>query len=496
MNYETKNLSYIVNYPDDKHPFGCRRACSYCNWNKLGTEFKESKPDPDLGKKYYHLARTDRTMENKMITISGGGDPLYSNDPDPGRIPFYTIQLIEHSILQGYTVRIITREIYKAYLLLKTHKYASRICFSFSIDATLVRELRECFSREEREEFFKMITVPEIVKREKTFPFRYGTFTVEESIHRQSFEFSIVASSVPTAYKILEDLNSFFLEIVTLELPHHSIHLTIRENLKTTCRFGSHHGAIQGILKRVRYCTPDAIKLRWLPSRVCLQDNRYFIQPMDLFDNKPVLTGTDMSIDYAEIFGYCNAFDGVIYGSAARSFALWEYAINHPDVEPQCASLYSFNDYDVFVPNDKVEKLLDVLTTVERMAIATDRICNSKVWMRVIVLKRKIDPTFKITIHAVTDIEHGIKIISQAGLDIDRLYVQNMKVHELRGFSMRHLIKGVARQLSHGYKYLDKTNRDIAQLMHNRKLYKRGCDILPMRWYHKLMQKVYNRLYK
>jgi len=474
------NVSYIVNYPPaGSDRIGCRRHCSYCNWNKLNSQtgFTESLPDSNLGKSYYTVARSDGTVYgHKVITISGGGDPLFDVHPD--KIPNHTAKLIDDSILQGYSVRIITREIGKAFCIMMNHKFRDRIGFSFSIDHLLIKELEEEFLYSTRKELFKRIT----------------SATLDPDHRRDSYEFSIVADTVPTAYSLQEKLNEFFTFLGGQILPPKSVIITIRENLRSIGRLRNHPGMGQEILKRIK--RPECVKLRWLPARICLNDNLYLIQPMKLFDNKSFIFGTDMLIDFSELFGYCNAFDAVIYGSAARSFALWEYSIRHPNVRPQRPDLYSFSDFDIFVPNNRIEELLSLLTGNNhfRFKIHEDRIMESAIWMRKTILYRNIDPSFKISIYTVIDINKAKTIISEAGLGIDRVYVEHLTVKTFSGFKMKDLVRGIGRILPHRYKYLFKKKRDEAQLQHNTKLCKKGCRIIPLPWYLKPIQWLYDKL--
>jgi len=478
------NISYIINYPSDNRTFGCRRHCSYCNWNKVGTSFNggftESKPDPKLGQEAFHLARRTLHPTRKTITISGGGDPLY--DPDPKVIPEHTLKLIAESINQGYCVRIITREILKAYDLLKNHPNKDLLYFSFSIDSLMIKELTD--------NFFICIDLF----------YRLGHDSTK-------FEFSCVAPVVPTIAGISDLLREFFALVgkvgKMISLKNCAVNVVIRENLKTLIfevrdtmpvLYSSAVPDAQAILRGL--WRPPYVSLKWLPIYVCTSETIYLLQPMEMFGFSDNIRGERLSPMYSRIFSSLQKNKAIIYGSAAKAYMMRDVISKYGYLELKCPKLFGYHDFDAFAHKNDAEKIIDDLTNNHNMRIDKDMVLDSKIWMRLLVFSTPLDPTFKVTIHCVEDLSYAVTIIFQAELNIDRLFIRNFEWRTGRGFSIKDVIEGVARKLPHRYSYLGFRQRRESQFRHNVKMLQNDVKIIHMKWYHKLLQKFYDFLEK
>jgi organic radical activating enzyme len=93
-------LSIILNFSENGN-HGCRFKCSFCSWRTQPEHKMLLKPN---------FEDIDRLIEKspkaKVITISGGGDPLYNYEKNRD----YLISLIGYIKSKGLAVEIITRE--------------------------------------------------------------------------------------------------------------------------------------------------------------------------------------------------------------------------------------------------------------------------------------------------------------------------------------------------------------------------------------------------
>lgn len=136
--------SIILNFPDENNPHGCKCKCSYCNWKSHPLAQGLIYPDSQVLDKYLK-------NHTGLITISGGGDPLYNLDKNYGKLA----PLIDYLYERKLFVRIITRERENFFELKKTYPL---LLGSFSIDS---------FDQlQERDEFieYSIVLRPEICK--------------------------------------------------------------------------------------------------------------------------------------------------------------------------------------------------------------------------------------------------------------------------------------------------------------------------------------------
>ena len=137
--------SIILNFSDKDNPHGCRRKCSYCNW-KTNPLAQETIYPEDNALGYYLVGH------HGLITISGGGDPLYKY-PEHNREVNKLINLL---ILHGRVVRVITREADYFDELQQMFPY---VLGSFSIDSfDEIHDIDNPFLE------YSIVLTPEIVK--------------------------------------------------------------------------------------------------------------------------------------------------------------------------------------------------------------------------------------------------------------------------------------------------------------------------------------------
>lgn len=98
------NRTIIVNFADEDTRFGCRFTCKFCSWRDRATEMGEIVPTYD--------ALTDflKDFQGVMVTVSGGGDPLFKWEQNRHRLK----QLIDTIHSLGFLVEVVTKEIFLA----------------------------------------------------------------------------------------------------------------------------------------------------------------------------------------------------------------------------------------------------------------------------------------------------------------------------------------------------------------------------------------------
>jgi hypothetical protein len=99
-NDSTKNRTIIINWADEKHNFGCRFKCKFCSWRNRAEETGDIAPTKDAVRKF--LAG----FQGTMVTISGGGDPLFDYELNWPRLA----ELVNWIHELGYLVEVITKE--------------------------------------------------------------------------------------------------------------------------------------------------------------------------------------------------------------------------------------------------------------------------------------------------------------------------------------------------------------------------------------------------
>ena len=96
----TRNRSVIVNFSDAERKHGCRFTCDFCSWRSRA-EY--------LGDIYPTEQGLDQLLTGFMgsiVTISGGGDPLYDLENNLGRL----MKLVRSIHRRGFLVEVVTME--------------------------------------------------------------------------------------------------------------------------------------------------------------------------------------------------------------------------------------------------------------------------------------------------------------------------------------------------------------------------------------------------
>ena len=96
----TLNRSVIVNFADQDKPHGCRFKCDFCSWRERAEREGDLAPSP---------AALDRFLDGfagSVVTISGGGDPLFKLEKNIGRL----LKLVRQIHRRGFLVEIVTME--------------------------------------------------------------------------------------------------------------------------------------------------------------------------------------------------------------------------------------------------------------------------------------------------------------------------------------------------------------------------------------------------
>jgi len=112
----------ILNFSDGENKHGCIRKCPYCNWKDNPLAQYTLYPNIESIEKYL------QGFNNDIVTLCGGGDPLYRLDKNYDKV----CSLIDYLQNRGHIIRIITREQDNFNTL---HKIFPNILGSFSIDS-------------------------------------------------------------------------------------------------------------------------------------------------------------------------------------------------------------------------------------------------------------------------------------------------------------------------------------------------------------------------
>lgn len=450
------NISFITHYPRSDGKFGCSRRCAYCNWQRLEAKqlILESKPSLDLLDNTLKGFSPDVKDRIKTITVSGGGDPLFSEDAV--FIPEHTLNLVKGIIARGYNARVITRELWGAYLLIQdlTKAELQKFSLSISIDYKSIKE-----------------------------PIRH--IAMFDAISKYIDEFTIVPGAVFSADWVLNYVLPFDKDLKALGSAY-KFNLTIRENLRSTLSFPKEevHDALKFINTHLYN-----LRARWLPKSVCLEKNLYLISPMPVFNNNEVLDGLDMTIDFERLADFfCTDKACILYGGAARSRLVASKHLWRDDCN------WEFNDYDVFVLSEDVKRILKHLSDQFGFQIEASYKKDNK--DRRFVLRRKVDPTFKIVLYVVETLDIAWTIISEAAVGFNRFGYHKGAAVELEGFSLDDLLNNKARILPHKWKYLNMEHRNSAEGNQLKKLKLKGCEIIPLTSAGKFKQKLFNLIYR
>ena len=449
------NISFITHYPRSNGKFGCRRRCAYCNWQRLENKrlILESKPSMDLLDKTLDGLSPDVRRHIRTITISGGGDPLFSEDIT--KVPEHTLYLIKGIVAKGFNVRIITREIWAIYLLTQmlTEKELKHLRISISIDQKSMTEALG--STNDISRFTK--------------------------IAKYIDEFTLVPGAVFSTNWAIHYVFQFDRRLESLGY-RKAFYLTIRENLRSTISFPKEevHDAMMFMNKHLK-----AFAVRWLPKSVCLEKNLYLISPMPVFNDKEVLDGLDMTIDFERLADFfCTDEACILYGGAARSRLAASKHLWRDDCN------WEFNDYDVFVLSEDVKRILKHLSDQFGFQIEASYKKDNK--DRRYVLRRKVDPTFKIVLYVVETLDIAWTIISEAAVGFNRFGYHKGAAVELEGFSIDDLLDNKARILPHKWKYLNPAHRKSAEGNQLKKLIMKGCEVIPLTSAGRVRQSLYN----
>jgi hypothetical protein len=387
------------------------------------------------------------------ITISGGGDPLFSGVERD--VPEHTLYLIRASVSQGYKVRIITREVNIAKKLILEYlireNISDKVRFSFSLDGNTMHGLVSLAS-----------TQPEL--------FKY----IEEV--------TIVPGVVPDFNWITTYLKSF--DELLAKYGIKDLPLTVRENLRS----------VRTLQKRViceeaipmMNASFACLKVRWLPKYICLERNLYLIQKMPIFDNKEILDGLDMTLNFEQLADFFRNDEGcVLYGGAARA---WMLSVLNEEHTIKNTAIAEYNDFDVFVLKSELKRVLRYLERTFLLHIETS-LCKME---KRLVLKRKIDPSFKVVLYIVPDLDVAWTILSEAEIGFNRFGLSNGRIKVFDGYYQDDLINGIARKLPHKWKYLKPKYRSLSEAKHVHKLQMKGCEIVEMNIFQRIKQFYFN----
>lgn len=96
----TMNRTVIVNWADEDTRFGCRFACKFCSWRERATAAGDIAPTQE------GLRRFLDGFSGAVVTISGGGDPLFKLHANWPRLH----QLLGWIHDLGYLAEVVTKE--------------------------------------------------------------------------------------------------------------------------------------------------------------------------------------------------------------------------------------------------------------------------------------------------------------------------------------------------------------------------------------------------
>lgn len=432
-----KNFSIIVNH-GSKEKFGCRRRCEYCNWQRL-RGFTTSKPD---------ITKIKLNKAKGYITISGGGDPLCANFIDS--VMEYIPDLIAKIRKIGRQPRIITREI-SVFRSIK--KKCGHIYLSLSYDTMTIRE---------------------ILKDKDNID------TIRQQARTDLFEMTMVIDNHINIKSIMKDL----VEISKLKiLIGTDFPITIRENLRSALYLDKKDAKyilamLRGILRNENYF--DTI--RWLPAKVCLEDNMYIIEKMGCFNNRNLLSGRDITPNYEMVASYLTHNEHtLVFGGFARYYLL---NTELKTLDPYFNDAASYSDIDAFVEVKELNNVLDVLA---KYGFSIKKVLSR----HRIQLSSQFDRQFLIDINIVDNIETAKTIVSEGDISITRLCVHDGNIIKFKGFSERELICMKGRLLAHSYKFLNLKRREMSEKKLLDKFILKGWKISKMSFIEKIKKFFY-----
>jgi len=431
------NYSIIVNH-GDTNKFGCSRRCEYCNWQRL-RNFGKSLPD---------ITNQNFDDAKGYITISGGGDPLWSGNQRSvmDYIPFLVTQIIA----KGHKPRIITREVsnFKAV----TEETHANIYLSLSYDEIVIKE---------------------ILANHELSNFIIGL------AKKQLIEMTIVAG----AELDLRQIGLPIFEICKLQdTLGIKFPITIRENLRSIKYLKKDyiHKVLEHIRKNILNYEPD---IRWLPAKVCLDDNIYIIAPHKCFGYHVKLYGNEITPNYVEAFNLLsNNQHYMVFGSVARYIATYQYLQNCELKIP--IYMPEYHDIDVFVEEGYLNNLIEKLS-----ALGFTR--NKRISEHKIRIYHPLDTAFSIDINLVQNIDIAKVIVSEALYNINRIGILNGDLLIFKGFDYTDLLTFKARELPHRWDYLNFNRRDKSEEKMFTKLSTRGWKIYRMSIFGRILQAYY-----
>jgi hypothetical protein len=192
-----------------------------------------------------------------------------------------------------------------------------------------------------------------------------------------------------------------------------------------------------------------------------------------------------MTIDFERLADFfCTDKACILYGGAARSRLVASKHLWRDDRN------WEFNDYDVFVLSEDVKRITRYLRDQFDFQIEASYKKDNK--DRRFVLRRKVDPTFKIVLYVVETLDIAWTIISEAAVGFNRFGYHKGAVVELEGFSLDDLLENKARILPHKWKYLNPTHRKSAEGNQLKKLIMKGCEVIPLTSAGRIRQSLYN----
>jgi len=429
------NYSIIVNHGNSTK-FGCSRRCSYCNWQRL-KGFNTSLPD--ITNEIFDKAKG-------YITISGGGDPLWSGDNDSvfDYIPF----VVDQIVAKGYKPRIITREI--ANFKRIKEETGVNIYLSLSYD-TIV----------EREVLGSNILKTFLNKMAKSGMMEM-TIVAEPWINIKSLAFWIKEIG-----KMMQQIGATF-------------PITIRENLRSVKYLRKE--LVHATLEKIKELSKVNTEIRWLPAKVCLDDNIYIFSPQECFNGRSKLFGNSITPNYVEVFNIAsNNQHYAVFGSVAKYIALYQ---NYQERGIQLEDLPEYNDLDVFVEERFFNTFRDKLYYLGFNKCKKVSEHKFRIW-------HPLDVAFGIDVNIIETIEIAKVIISEALYNINRVCIINGNIITFEGFSYGDLMNKVARALPHRWDYLNFSRRDKSEANVKQKLLAMKVEIKPMTIIGRILQAYY-----
>lgn len=429
------NYSIIVNHGISSR-FGCSRRCSYCNWQRL-KGFDTSLPD--ITNEIFDKAKG-------YITISGGGDPLWSSNNASvfDYIPF----VVDQIVAKGFKPRIITREV--ANFKRIKEETGVNIYLSLSYD-TIV----------EQEVLCSNILKTFLNKMAKSGMMEM-TIVSEPWLNLESLAFYIREMG-----KMMRQIGATF-------------PITIRENLRSVKYLRK--DLVHATLEKIKELSKVDTEIRWLPAKVCLDDNIYIFSPQECFNGRSKLFGNSITPNYVEVFNIAsNNQHYAVFGSVAKYIALYQ---NYQERGIQLEDLPEYNDLDVFVEEKFFNTFKDKLHLLGFNKCKRVSEHKFRIW-------HPLDVAFGIDVNIVENIEIAKVIISEALYNINRVCIINGKIITFEGFSYGDLMDRVARALPHRWDYLNFARRAKSEQRALNKLESKGYMIVKMTFTGKIKQAYY-----